>query len=71
MSDGDNPKRAIDYGAAWPKVIPAEPGEDPRTVWIQMGVGFHGRNGQITLCLDVVPIGWDGRIVLFPKKDRS
>lgn len=45
--------------------------EGERDYWIKIGAAFPGNDGKITLKLDAFPlnhIGWDGRLILFPKE---
>lgn len=41
--------------------------------WIRIGRAFlHKDNkGGISMCIDSIPLNWDGKCVLFPRADRE
>lgn len=37
------------------------------THFVKVGVAFEEEKGRISVILDALPIGWDGRLTLFPQ----
>ncbi len=59
--------RQPDYSAAAPVTYKDKDGNEKER-WINMGVAFKtvSGTGQINVLIDALPVGWTGKICLFP-----
>lgn len=39
--------------------------------FVKVGVAFEEEKGRISVVLDALPIGWDGRLTLFPRESPA
>lgn len=42
-----------------------------KTQWLKIGSAFENDKGQISLALDMIPTGWDGRASLYMPEPRD
>jgi len=62
-------KNTPDYRISTPNVVPGQEGSEDKTYWNNLGVGFNGKDGKISVRLNAHPIG--DTIVLFPWTDKD
>lgn len=62
-------KRKPDYAVSTPVKATGKEGDEDKTYWTRLGVGFTNRDGSVSLRLNANPL--HGELVLFPWEDKS